>query len=240
MSPRFRDKFRHEFKYLLNLADYVQVRARVGTVLNLDRHARPLGHYTIRSLYFDDYYNHSYAEKFAGVQMRQKFRVRIYNYSDSVIQLERKIKVDSYILKQSAPLTRSEYDRLMAGDVLFLQYSSHELLRVFYYEYMSNIMRPRVIVDYDREPYVMEAGDVRVTFDKNVRAGMENFDIFNPDLATAEVLEPGKLVMEVKYTDFLPSLVRDLLPIDASEFAAVSKYVYCCDQTLFRQSEYAE
>lgn len=239
MSPRFRDKFRHEYKFLLSLAEYAVLRMRFREVFSLDRHVGPEGDYTIRSLYFDDHYNTAYAEKYDGVYKRQKFRIRIYNYSDAVIQLERKIKVDKYILKQSAPLTRAEHERIMNGDVSFLLSSEHDLHKVFYFEYVTNILRPRVVVDYEREPYVMEAGDVRVTFDKNVRAGMENFDIFNPQLTTANVIDPGQLVMEVKYTDFMPSLVRELLPDGASEFQAVSKYVYCCDQTLYRQSDYA-
>jgi len=38
-------------------------------------------------------------------------------------------------------------------------------------------MRPRVMVDYDREPYVFESGEVRITFDKHVRAGFGTFDL---------------------------------------------------------------
>ena len=62
-------------------------------------------------------------------------------------------------------------------------------------------MRPRTIVDYDREPCIMDEGTVRVTFDRDVRAAIGSFDIFDPTLPTLPVLEPGKLVMEVKFTE---------------------------------------
>lgn len=48
------------------------------------------------------------------------------------------------------------------------------------------------------------------------------------------MLEPGKLVLEVKFTEFLPQLVRDLLPPRAQELTAVSKYVLCCDKTAYQ------
>ena len=68
-------------------------------------------------------------------------------------------------------------------------------------------MRPRTIVDYDREPWIMDEGTVRVT--------------------------PGKLVMEVKFTEMLPQIVRDILPPHAAEFTAVSKYVLCYEKTRY-------
>ena len=96
---------------------------------------------------------------------------------------------------------------------------------------MSNVLRPRTIVDYDREPWVLDEGTVRVTFDMDVRAAVGGFDIFDPELPTLSVLEPGKCVMEVKFTEFLPQFVRDLLPDRGSEFTALSKYMLCYDKT---------
>lgn len=55
-----------------------------------------------------------------------------------------------------------------------------------------------------------------------------------PRCPTLPVLEPGKLVLEVKFTEFLPQLVRDLLPPRAQELTAVSKYVLCCDKTAYQ------
>ena len=56
-----------------------------------------------------------------------------------------------------------------------------------------------------------DAGTVRITFDMNVRAAVDGFDVFDRSLPTLPVLEPGKLVMEVKFTEFLPQIVRDIL-----------------------------
>ncbi len=74
------------------------------------------------------------------------------------------------------------------------------------------MMRLWVIVNYEREPWVMDEGTVRITFDMNVRAAVGSFDIFDATLSALSVLEPGKLVMEVKFTEFCPQLVRDMVP----------------------------
>ena len=81
----------------------------------------------------------------------------------------------------------------------------------------ARMLRPRVIIDYERTPFVMEAGDVRVTFDENVRACSGGEKLFDPRLPMLYLLEPGKLVLEVKFTEFLPDLVRRALPPRSSD-----------------------
>lgn len=221
--------YRHELKYLINLPDWALLRARMPAVLRRDPNVGPSGEYHIRSLYFDDYWDTAYEEKELGVLTRCKYRIRVYNTSDKIIRLERKAKYGPYISKVSAPMTPGEVERVLEGDYEFMIHSEHNLLREFYYECTSRIMRPRVIVDYDREPFVMPAGDVRITFDKHVRAGMGAFRLFDADLPTVEVMPADRMIMEVKFTQFLPGQIQRILPPRASELTAASKYVMCCD-----------
>ena len=226
------ERYRHELKYLINEGDHRDLVCRMRPVFKLDPHAHD-GGYLIRSLYFDDYLNSAYEEKDAGILMRKKYRVRIYNGRDDVIKLERKKKFGSWIYKEDAPLTRNEFERILGGDYGFLLHSPHRLCREFYFECISNVMRPRVIVDYEREPWIMDAGTVRITFDMDVRAAVGSFDIFDLTLPTLPVLEPGKLVMEVKFTEFCPQIVRDMVPPGAAELTAVSKYCLCYEKTAY-------
>ena len=224
-----KEKWRHELKFAINLPEWALLRSRLPVGLNRDAHAGPNGEYHIRSLYFDDYWNTAYEEKEIGVLTRSKYRIRIYNCQDTLIRLERKRKYGAYINKQSAPLTRAETDAIIEGDYEFLIRSPHRLCQEFYYECTSRIMRPRVIVDYDREPFINKAGDVRITFDKHIRAGMGSFDIFNPDLPTLEVYPGDRMIMEVKFTEFLPRHIRSILPPRSADLTAASKFVMCCD-----------
>ena len=224
-----RRQFRNEWKYYLSLWDADALRARIAAAVPHDEHA-PEGGYAIRSLYFDDYWDTAYHNKIDGVQHRTKWRVRIYNCSDAVIKLERKVKDGAYIYKQSANLTREEFERIIDGDYAFLLASPQQLCREFYVACVSQIMRPKVIVDYEREPFVFDAGTVRITFDSNLRAAAPTGDIFNPDLPTYDVLPYGKTIMEVKFTEFFPQFIREMLPPGAQDLSAISKYVLCYEQ----------
>ena len=63
-----------------------------------------------------------------------------------------------------------------------------------------------------------------------MRAGLFNNDLFDAALPMAEVMEPGKLIMEVKYTEYLPELIRDVLPVADSAYVAYSKYTMCLEK----------
>lgn len=227
--------YRHELKYLINYYDYTFIKLRLNQLLSIDPNADSGGSYTVRSLYFDDYYNSAYNEKYAGISNRSKYRIRLYNNSDQTVHLERKIKSVAYNLKRTAGMTVEDVHSVLQGDYEFLLRSSNDLLKIFYHECVSNLMRPRVVVEYEREPYMMEAGDVRITFDKNVRAGADGFDIFDLTMPMIEAFAPELLIMEVKFTHFLPNIIRHILPRESTEYVAVSKYILACDKTMHRR-----
>jgi len=184
------------------------------------------GCYHIRSLYFDDIYDSSLYEKNAGVDRREKFRIRIYNKSDDIIKLERKAKVHSYINKESANISKDEFYQILNGDIDFLLKRPEPVCKLFYARSKTNLMKPAVVVDYVREPYIYQAGGVRITFDMRLEAAASGFDIFDKDLLTYPTEIYNMVVLEVKYDEFLPALVRDMLKVNGS-MLAVSKYVYC-------------
>ena len=227
--------YRHEMKFVLNEADSVMLRSRLQWILQRDSHITATGFYTVRSLYFDDFYNSAYNEKNLSILEREKYRIRLYNQSDDVIHLERKIKSNNYILKETAPLTRREAEAILNEDYDFLRTGNSHLKQLFYHHCRSSLLRPRVMVDYEREPFVMDTGDVRITFDRNIRAGMEILDPFNNEMTMLEVLRPNQLIMEVKYTHFLPTIVRQLLNGPHAVYSSMSKYMLCCEKTLFKR-----
>ena len=193
-----------------------------------DGNAGADGKYLVRSLYFDDVYNTAYNDKLAGVQIRKKYRIRTYgnDRQNAVIKAECKFKQDAYIAKTSAELSTEGFYRILNGSYDFLLKENHELLHDFYTQ-LSGGLRPRVIVDYDREAYVMREGNVRVTFDHAVRSGSNTYDILSNDVWPIPVFEPDQLVLEVKYDEFIPNVVRNILRLDALEEIAVSKFVLC-------------
>lgn len=225
-------RFRHELKFRIHEGECAALRLRMEPYFRIDENARN-GSYMIRSLYFDDLWNSAYEEKEMGIYGRKKYRIRIYDCSDNFIRLERKTKLGAYIYKESAKLNRESVERILNGDYDFLLRDTQSLCQEFYYECKSRGMRPKVLVDYDREPFLLDEGTVRVTFDRGVRAAVGGMDIFDPELPTLSVMEPGSLIMEIKFTEFLPDIVRTLVPPGASEYTALSKYVLCYEKTKY-------
>lgn len=225
-------KLRHELKYYIHYHEYHSLRQRLRILMTQDRNSISNEGYHIRSLYFDDAHDTALFEKNYGIFKRKKYRIRIYNRSDSVIKLERKNKFGEFINKESASLNRKEYEQIAKGDVEFLQESKQALPQQFYQGVLNHVLQPRVIVDYTREAYVLETGDVRVTFDKELSFVKNSIDIFDPTIVEVRAIQRPMLIMEVKYNEFLPQMVREVLQLSGHERSAISKYVICRERRL--------
>lgn len=222
-------KYRHEIKYIISDWEKQAMMQRLHGIMKKDANGGVNG-YTIRSLYFDDYWYKAYEEKMIGTFHRKKYRIRIYDFSDKVIKLECKEKQGNYIYKQGARLSREETDMILNGQYDFLLNRKESLCHAFYLECMTKGLRPAVIVDYEREAFVLKEGDVRITFDDHVRSAWMGFDIFDKDLPAYGVLEPSTLILEVKYTEFLPEFIRRNVSPNNSQLTAASKYTMCLEK----------
>ena len=107
---------RHEIKYSVSLIQAELLKTRLGALLRPDPHAGPDGSYFIRSTYFDDPDFTAYHEKLDGVKERTKYRIRYYNFDESVIFLEKKTKDGDLTGKDSQRLTKAEAEALLWGD----------------------------------------------------------------------------------------------------------------------------
>lgn len=214
--------YRHEYKFRLSQADYLAVRSRLRAALRPDPHAAPTGQYRICSVYFDNEDCAALREKLDGLPHREKFRVRWYNGDTSLIHLEKKVKDRELGYKLSCPLSLEEADRLFHGDWAWMPASGRAVLVELYAKMKAQGLRPASLVEYQREPFLFPAGNVRVTLDRDLRQAP-----FAPDLLEREPVllpaAPGAL-MEVKYDNFLPGVVQCLVQLDGRQSGAFSKY----------------
>lgn len=218
---------RHEYKYYINRVELTALRHVLSNLLQPDPNGDEHNEYHIRSLYFDTLEDRALHEKINGEPSRDKYRIRIYKFSDKVIQLECKSKYDQLISKQSVRIPRLLAEQLMAGDPSGLEFMSHPMLQSVFRLMRTELLRPAVIVDYVREAYIHPAEDVRITFDKRLRTGLFSGDLFNMDLPTYPALDAELDILEVKYNRFLPSFLQQVLCGVSAERSAVSKYVIC-------------
>ena len=218
-------RYRHELKHEITTADMITIRQRLRAVAKPDVHAVD-GKYLIRSLYFDTPGDKVLLEKQNGVSRRQKFRIRYYNGDKSVIHLEKKCKVGNLGTKISAGLSEAEAERIVKGDIGWMEKSDNDLIRELYSRMVSERLQPRTIVDYTREPFIYGPGNVRVTLDYNIRTGLGNTDFLDTECITVPAAF-GTCIMEVKWDDFLPEIIRDAVQLPHSSTGSFSKYEAC-------------
>ena len=219
-------QYRNEIKHLITSADRAAICAVMKVVAQLDPHAQAKGYYTIRSLYFDNMADKSLLEKLAGVNEREKFRIRYYDGDTSVIHLEKKVKRDGVGYKVSCSLTAEEAQRIIDGDILWMATDTRGLVVELYAKMKGQGLRPKTIVDYERIPFVYGAGKVRVTIDFNIRTGLRCTDFLNPDCVTIPA-SGNDIVLEVKWDDYLPTIIRHAVQLKGRRQTAYSKYAQC-------------
>lgn len=220
--------FRHELKYYISNTEYEVLSRKLSLTMNKDENAGESGRYFIRSLYFDDYQDSALNIKLTGADARNKYRIRIYNLSDTIIKFERKHKMGSYIQKQSLSLSRQECDALLRGQYACLLSRRDVFAQELYAVFCTTRLQPRVLVDYWREAYVFPVQDVRITFDRNVRTAYRAINLFDSQLPTYPAMDEYDMILEVKFNDYLPGYIHTLIqPVKNAQNSAISKYCLC-------------
>jgi hypothetical protein len=219
--------YRNEFKFFINAHQKNMMANKLSKICQRDPFSDAEGGYLISSLYFDDYNQSAFFDKVSGIKDRKKFRIRVYNYQPDVIKLERKIKRDTVTEKSHVQISKEEYDSLVRGDVSFLGHKDDAVAKDFYLYYRTKNLRPRVVVEYRREAFIYEYGDVRITFDSFLRAGVFQKDLFS-DGYMISAIPHDQIILEVKYTGYFPDVIRNIIQIENLQWQSNSKYAKCC------------
>ena len=208
------------------------IKNRIHPLMELDANVGSEGRYNISSLYFDDLFDSCFYDNENGLDPREKFRIRIYNHDISRISLECKRKERGKTLKTSCLLSTSQAEKLCHGEYLRDIENQPPLLRKFTEQMMSRGLRPVVIVEYNRKPFVYKYGNVRVTFDMELSASAEVTNFLTGSISKRPVMETGLHLLEVKYDEYLPDVIYNALQIDNLVQMAFSKYSLCRKCTL--------
>lgn len=219
---------RHEIKYYISESNYFNLRRRLQAIAEPDKNMREAG-YRVSSVYFDDIYHSALEEKRAGVEFRKKYRLRCYNREDKLIRLECKRKYGDYTAKESEELKRIEYDAILNDKYDFLL-EKGSICRELYAVHHARLLKPVMTVEYFREAYVSEAGNVRITFDRDISFSVGDYDIFSEYYSVCQALETGIIVMEVKFDEFLPDSILQALSSVTIDRCAISKYMMCLNE----------
>ena len=144
----------------------------------------------------------------------------------SVIRLEKKSKTGGRGKKQSVNLTAVQVLDLVNGRADWMADSQEDLIRELYIKMRIQRLRPKIIVDYIREPFIFGPGNVRVTLDYDIRTGFRCEDFLNPACITVPAGD-APMILEVKWDNFLPDIIRDAIRLPGRRVTAFSKYAQC-------------
>ena len=220
-------KYRHEYKYPISDLEATILEQRLNGIMSLDSHVGPSGMYIISSLYFDDYYNSCYYENENGTDPREKYRIRIYNNSLDRISLECKRKERGKTLKTACALSKEQVEDIIQGISINCDNEMNPVLCKFIEAQHTRNLKPKVIVEYKRMPYVYKIGNVRVTFDSQLTSSGAVDGFLKGDYPKRPVLPVGKLLLEVKFDELLPDYLYDMMQLNNLTQTAFSKYYLC-------------
>lgn len=220
--------YRVEDKFFCSERDLFLLQARLQTVLRTDENQKSSDGYTVTSVYFDDLFDTHLQDTVDGHRLREKYRIRIYNGSYDVIKLEVKYKRDNRVLKIARSITPEQMLNLMKGVCIYTdQDNSEDPITLFNLAIANRGLRPKIIVEYDRNAYVYEPGNVRITLDRNIRAS-DQLDAFaRGERLTYEYDRDLDQVLEVKYDEFLPGFIAGILEMGNMNQTSYSKYRIC-------------
>lgn len=226
--------FRHEYKFIITIPQSLILQERISSLMKRDSYGDEQGNYEIRSVYFDDKQNTCYQQNEAGTDPRAKYRIRCYNASDKRIVLEKKIKNNGMNKKLQQDLTNEQYHMLVTEPLQNHQvglssdfHNQPPLVQELLVKRQTQLMIPKIIVAYDRVPFVEKAGNVRVTFDKGICSSKDFDHFFKPDLHGRPIMPVGEMLMEIKYDEFIPGYIKEALEVGKLSQTTFSKYYLC-------------
>lgn len=218
-------KYRHECKFEINYSDLLMLKSRLSVVAKSDIHGTN-GIYEIRSLYFDNGNDIALREKVNGLNFREKFRIRYYDKDTDFIRLEKKSKMNHLTQKSSVQITKEQVELILGGRYEWMVESTEPLIQEFYSKIKSKGLRPKTIVEYTREPFIFPYGNVRVTLDYNIRTSNYCQNFLNPVGVTIPVKDVP-MILEVKWDEYLPDIIKDVIRMKNHSQGAFSKYAAC-------------
>lgn len=216
--------YRSEQKFLVDENTLQIMHHKLSPILEYDKHQKGSS-YRIRSMYFDTYTRKSYRENDAGVEERKKYRIRVYDNPKELIRLEIKNKLKDRNYKENCILSFKQYEDIM-NDSLRYDPTFPKPLGMLYLDMKMNLLRPSVIVEYERTAFTYETGNIRITFDKNIAYSYEFDKFLDLNIPKIPLLPVNKHVFEVKFDEVLPEFIAQTIETGQLQRTTFSKFYF--------------
>ncbi|MGK0296867.1 MAG: hypothetical protein ACI9XC_000466, partial [Gammaproteobacteria bacterium] len=163
-------------------------------------------------------------QKQSGHLLRKKIRLRTYGDDVNIVKFEIKRKHGQIVKKDAATISKEDAREVCLGNYAILLDKNNSILNEIYTTFVTKLYKPKVIVEYKRVAFVSPVSNIRVTFDQDLRSNINHLDLFSSVKDMMPVIIEGKQILEIKYDDFFPGYLRNVLSAYSSERMAISKY----------------
>lgn len=215
---------RKETKYIIDKETFALLEKDLQRHMVSDEFATS----TITNIYFDNEDFDMIQDSIAKKNGREKIRMRIYDAqpsasSQAFLEIKKKENKIGYKYRlTSNPLSVTNYiekgvvDKTITDEMVT---SELEILRERY-----GTIKPKMYIYYDRVSYKgIEDKKIRLTIDKNLL--YRDYHVSATDGKFGEaLLDPNKVIMEIKVPEQLPDWLLDLLEKYQLEKQSFSKY----------------
>lgn len=229
---------RFEIKYILNKNLSQIIQDKISNFMSLDNFAKefPNNKYFVRSLYYDSEKFINFHQKTDGLKIRYKFRIRTYSKELnklSIIFLEKKGRFNERTYKIRKKIDNINY-KLFITDCdkmkIAEKYKNDPLIGQFVFDCYRKKIKPKVIIDYYRKPYINKTGVYfRLTFDSQLNS-IATGDLYPKNLMFKQTI-PGYEILEVKFDRTIPPWFQKIIQTYNLKRLSVSKFVLGCETT---------
>lgn len=211
---------RYELKYLLTPAQKTRLLQAMAPYMQPDEHGRS----TVRNLYFDTESYRLIRRSLEKPVYKEKLRVRSYAPArgDDPVFVELKKKYKSVVYKRRIVLPEAAAMHALETGAP-LSERSQIAREIDYFRAYYGTLRPRVFLCYDREAFFERDGDLRVTFDENVRYRTQALTL-GGDTDGIPLLDGDQTLLELKTAGAMPLWLCDVLTQERIYKASFSKY----------------
>jgi hypothetical protein len=217
-----KEEVRVEKKYSISLISAYRLHALLGSVMKKDIHSISRG-YTVRSLYFDSFFNNDLYDKINGELNRKKIRLRLYDTKCETLNLELKQKINTHQKKSTLIISKENAIGLINGDYSCLLEYRSKLAKELFIIMSEGQYRPKCIIEYERVAFFTRDNNTRITIDSNIRSNNSNYDIFSDKLPLSRV--SFNTVLEVKYNHVFLEYIKDIISTCDKLENSFGKYV---------------
>ena len=226
--------YRYEFKYILNkkISDQIEKEARNFMIYDGHVNKELNNKYFVRSLYFENNFSSNFYEKVDGMKIRRKYRLRTYsNFFDPKVPIffEVKGRISERTYKKRINI-KNKYLNLFLSQSknfnLLNLYPNNEMIRNFIFESYRKNLKPLILVDYKRRPYINKFGlYFRLTFDTNLLSSKTNNLFSNDKYSSWLECKAGYTILEVKFDRSIPAWFHRIIQCYNLKRKSISKFV---------------